>query len=200
MAELSIPELEKRIAANAKLLEGRPESRADDPIIRQVALDTIAEAGGAAELASDRPLALPLVCEKAQMANGWTFEAPISGNHLAEAAAILAGRYVRRLAAALEGRKPRRILDLGAGIGGFALWAAFAWPHAWIDCYERDPRVADVCRRNLPPGGAMLTGPELIGLDVRRYTLIRITDLTAMSSGSVILDSTAVLIVDAVRP
>lgn len=183
----------------AERLRGRPESRADDPVIRQIAFKTVEEAGGADALASDRPIELPLVCNRAQLANGWTLDIPVSGGHKAEATAVLAGRYIHRLAKILGDRKPRRVLDLGAGIGGFALWAGIAWPFSWIDCWEGDPRIADVCKRNLPPGGRMLEDRELIDLEVNHYDVIRVTELTALASGNILRDFAGVLIVDAIR-
>lgn len=45
----------------------------------------------------------------------------------------------------------RRILDIGANVGAFAVWA-FKRYGAFIDCYEPMPPAADLCERNGPPG------------------------------------------------
>jgi predicted RNA methylase len=105
---------------------------------------------------------------------------------------------VRRLEDVIGSKRPRRVLDLGAGVGAFAAWAGIAWPFSWVDCYERDMQLAEVCRRNLPPGGKMLSEAELLDVDVSKYAVIRVGDLAVMQSGA-ILDAVAVLIVDAVR-
>ncbi len=56
----------------------------------------------------------------------------------------------------------RRIVDIGAGIGAFAAYAALRWPYAWIDCYEEDEALARILRLNMPPGGRVFTkGTEL---------------------------------------
>ena len=53
----------------------------------------------------------------------------------------------------LEFEEPPVILDVGANIGAFAVWAGKRWPLASITCYEPHPAMADLCRRN--------TGPEV---------------------------------------
>jgi hypothetical protein len=81
------------------------------------------------------------------------------------ARSLLTGRYD------LSGiPEPHRILDIGAGVGAFAIWAWSQWSRAWVDCYEPDPDLAALCAEHLPPGGAMLTQPpEYVG----DYDLVR---------------------------
>jgi FkbM family methyltransferase len=56
--------------------------------------------------------------------------------------------------AALDGLgRPLRILDIGANIGLFGLWAFSRWPDAQIDAYEPDPRNAAVHRRTIERNG-----------------------------------------------
>jgi FkbM family methyltransferase len=56
--------------------------------------------------------------------------------------------------AALAGvARPLRIVDIGANIGLFGLWAIGRWPDAEIDAYEPDPRNAAVHRRTIERNG-----------------------------------------------
>lgn len=48
---------------------------------------------------------------------------------------------------------PARILDLGANIGLFGLYAAGRWPRAQIDAYEPDPANAEVHQRSIDGNG-----------------------------------------------
>jgi FkbM family methyltransferase len=60
--------------------------------------------------------------------------------------------------AALAGASPPlRILDLGANIGLFGLWALGRWPEAQIDAYEPDPRNASHHRRTIDRNGRART-------------------------------------------
>lgn len=47
---------------------------------------------------------------------------------------------------------PERIVDVGANVGAFAVWASAKFPGCWITCYEPHPVAADFCRQNAPPG------------------------------------------------
>lgn len=49
-------------------------------------------------------------------------------------------------------RPVKRVLDIGANVGAFAVWANMRWPGCWIDCYEPHPQAAELCRRNVPQG------------------------------------------------
>jgi FkbM family methyltransferase len=40
------------------------------------------------------------------------------------------------------------ILDIGANVGSFALWAAMRWPGSKIRCYEPNPGTFDYLKRN----------------------------------------------------
>jgi FkbM family methyltransferase len=56
--------------------------------------------------------------------------------------------------AALDGLgRPLRILDVGANIGLFGLWALGRWPDATVEGYEPDPRNADMHRRTIARNG-----------------------------------------------
>lgn len=46
-------------------------------------------------------------------------------------------------------RAPRTVLDIGANVGLFSLWAAKKWPDARIDAYEPWPENADDFEKNL---------------------------------------------------
>jgi FkbM family methyltransferase len=68
-----------------------------------------------------------------------------------------AGEPSAPAAAALDGLgRPPRILDLGANIGMYSLWAARRWPGAHVTAVEPLPRNVPLLRRNLelalPPG------------------------------------------------
>ena len=45
--------------------------------------------------------------------------------------------------------RPPRIVDIGANVGLFGVWALGRWPGAEIDAYEPDPRNAAVHRRTV---------------------------------------------------
>ena len=47
--------------------------------------------------------------------------------------------------------KPPRILDLGANIGAFAVWAKQRFPGSTIDCYEPHPEHVRLLRENVSP-------------------------------------------------
>jgi FkbM family methyltransferase len=57
----------------------------------------------------------------------------------------------RELTAALT--DPRRILDLGANIGLFGIYAAQRWPQASIVGYEADPANSEVCEQTIAANG-----------------------------------------------
>jgi hypothetical protein len=48
------------------------------------------------------------------------------------------------------GITPKTVLDLGANVGAFAVWARERWPQARIICYEPDPRNVHNLRENAP--------------------------------------------------
>jgi FkbM family methyltransferase len=41
-----------------------------------------------------------------------------------------------------------RVLDIGANLGAFAIWAALRWPGSRIDCYEAHPGTFALLERN----------------------------------------------------
>lgn len=45
-----------------------------------------------------------------------------------------------------------RMLDVGAGVGLFAAFAAIRWQYAWIDAYESRTAFSSVLRLNAQPG------------------------------------------------
>jgi FkbM family methyltransferase len=51
---------------------------------------------------------------------------------------------------------PKTILDIGANIGLFSLWAASCFPNATIHAYEPNPRVVPFTQKNLQPINAHL--------------------------------------------
>jgi FkbM family methyltransferase len=44
--------------------------------------------------------------------------------------------------------KPPTILDLGANVGAFAIWASQRWPGCIVHCYEPNPEMIDMLRYN----------------------------------------------------
>lgn len=63
-------------------------------------------------------------------------------NHLAS---VWAGEYN----IALSGERDFSILDLGANVGSFALWALHRWPKSTITCYEPHPENFELLSQNL---------------------------------------------------
>lgn len=57
------------------------------------------------------------------------------------------------VATRLDGRKPLRILDLGANVGLFGVFAAGRWPYTRITAVEPDPDNLDVLRRCVANAG-----------------------------------------------
>lgn len=49
----------------------------------------------------------------------------------------------------LEFAKPPRILDIGANVGAFALWASRKWPGCMIDSYEPNPEAFAFLTKNV---------------------------------------------------
>ena len=50
----------------------------------------------------------------------------------------------------LEFQRPPVVLDVGANVGAFAVWAGKRWPGAIVTCYEPHGGMADLCRKNAP--------------------------------------------------
>ena len=46
------------------------------------------------------------------------------------------------------GFTPKTVLDIGANVGAFAVWARKQWPEAQVTCYEPDPRNVANLREN----------------------------------------------------
>ncbi len=46
---------------------------------------------------------------------------------------------------------PPRVLDIGANVGAFAIWAALRWPGCQVDCYEPSPVALGYLERNRQP-------------------------------------------------
>jgi SAM-dependent methyltransferase len=157
-------------------------ARADDPEIRAIAEETLIEAGELGREAISSPT--EPVTTVLQVAGVGPFEVPAGTIWTQETKEILGGRYLARVLECLRGRRPRRILDVGAGVGAFALWASLGWPNAWIDVCEPDPSLADVCMRNLPLGACLLVGarPEDVPLLSGTYDIVRCTSLALLDA------------------
>lgn len=48
-----------------------------------------------------------------------------------------------------------RVVDVGANVGAFAVWAYLKFDGPWIDGYEPNPDAARMCKANLPPGAVV---------------------------------------------
>ncbi len=79
----------------------------------------------------------------------------------AEVEAILRGEYAVPLP-----RAPRTVLDIGANLGAFSLWARHCWPDARILAFEPEPRNARQFRRNLKSEGSHV---QFTAAAVRRF-------------------------------
>lgn len=60
---------------------------------------------------------------------------------------VLAGEYALPRGWRIE--TPRRVVDVGANVGAFAIWAREQWPRCELDCYEPHPDNAAMLRRNV---------------------------------------------------
>lgn len=61
--------------------------------------------------------------------------------------AVLQGEYALPRGYRIE--PPIRVLDIGANVGAFALWARETWPGCELDCYEPHPENVALLRRNV---------------------------------------------------
>jgi FkbM family methyltransferase len=59
----------------------------------------------------------------------------------------------------------KTVLDIGANVGAFAMWARQMWPECELDCYEPMPETFDALRHNLR---------ELKGVRGHRYAVTEI--------------------------
>jgi SAM-dependent methyltransferase len=90
---------------------------------------------------------------------------------------VLAGRYNHEPRKCDKGVS--RVLDLGAGCGEFAVWAAHHWPGCWIDAVEIDSRMFRALVENRPPGTA---AASFVALSLNVYQVVRIASLPMMLS------------------
>ena len=75
---------------------------------------------------------------------------------------VLAGSYD---VPGLEFPAPPRILDLGAHVGSFSVWAASRWPGAKILAFEPHPDNASYCRQNTEHLGVEVRQAAVVGRD-----------------------------------
>lgn len=47
---------------------------------------------------------------------------------------------------------PPKVLDIGANVGAFAVWAANRWPGCEIECWEPNPEAFALLHQNAPAG------------------------------------------------
>jgi hypothetical protein len=87
----------------------------------------------------------------------------------------------------------RRIVDIGAGVGAFAAYAALRWPYAWIDCYEDDDALARILRLNMPPGGRVFTTMPLV---LPRCDLLHIASPTPKSLDMLETESPKIVLIE----
>jgi len=78
------------------------------------------------------------------MSQNWSFQCPPSMRPHVQS--VLAGEYD----IAYDNPKPV-ILDVGANIGSFALWASRRWPGSFIHCYEPLPENFAALEGNVAP-------------------------------------------------
>ena len=84
--------------------------------------------------------------------------------------AVLAGAYD---VPGLNFPQPPRILDIGAHVGDFSVWARSRWPEAELDCYEPHPESARYCRNNVAGLGAVVHECAVVGASAtREYVLL----------------------------
>ncbi len=60
---------------------------------------------------------------------------------------------------------PSVVVDIGAHVGEFTIFAAIIWPHATVHAYEPYPPVFDVLERNLAPYPNVVLHPEAVASD-----------------------------------
>lgn len=85
----------------------------------------------------------------------------------------------------------KRILDLGANVGEFAVWARLRWPYAWCSGVEPDDDKRAICTLNVPPGTQLMKSvSEWQG----RADLVRIDARMAEDSDALILAHRAKLV------
>lgn len=52
--------------------------------------------------------------------------------------------------ASLEFATPPRVLDIGANVGAFSVWASERWPGCTVRCYEPNPAAFEYLTKNVP--------------------------------------------------
>lgn len=77
------------------------------------------------------------------LTNGVVFECP--PNVDGDVEQVLSGREYD---VPLHFVKPPRVVDVGANVGAFALWASRKWPDCTIDAYEPNPEAFAFLERN----------------------------------------------------
>ena len=109
---------------------------------------------------------------------------------------VLSGRYDSPDPPGVE---VRRVLDIGAGVGEFALYAAARWAGCWVDCWEPDAELRALLEENGPAGMRVI---ERVAEDWSAYQVIRMTThdhgagLVDAEYGSPKMTTGALLIVD----
>ena len=101
-------------------------------------------------------------------------------------------------------RGVRRVLDIGAGVGEFALWASSRWPGCWVDCIEWQSLAQSALRENVPLGTAVITAEQALeGEGLSRYQAIRVANvmllfrmIEAIREWKLASPATTVLVVD----
>jgi FkbM family methyltransferase len=73
---------------------------------------------------------------------------------------VLAGEYD---VPGFDMRAPR-VLDIGANVGAFAIWAMHKWPECEVTCYEPHPENIAILRPNLHQGHPSI--PTIVGAAV----------------------------------
>lgn len=86
---------------------------------------------------------------------------------------VLDGEYALPREYRLPNAGPIKVLDLGANVGAFSLWALAQWPEADISAYEPCPENFEALRKNLKGHGAHTYHIAIGGCDLEEVTFRR---------------------------
>lgn len=143
-------------------------------------------------------MSLDLVTVGTRFEHGAELRLQVPRARVALVSSVLSGRYDASRDPVRDA-KARRVLDIGAGVGEFAWYAAKRWERCWIDCWEPDPELREVLEAQGPAGMRVIEGcPQD---DWRPYDVVRVSDqdmayLVTAEYGAASTRPGALLIVD----